>query len=91
MKFASRSAMLSASSASCGSRASRGVTVLMLVEWAGFAEEEEARKEVRLEGRRGVVGREIGERERVREGARGPGCDMVDAGVILVCDLGVVL
>lgn len=29
---------------------------------------------MRLEGRRGVVGREMGERERVREGARGWGC-----------------
>ncbi len=49
MRFASKSAIESASSANCGSRSSSGLEPLGPVE---------ARKEEREEGRRGVVGRD---------------------------------
>lgn len=55
--MASRSAIESESSANSGSRASRGREAL-----DGFWDEE-LRREERDEGRRGVVGREMGRRE----------------------------
>lgn len=63
MKLASRSAMESLNSANCGSRASSAVAtpVPLLCE---------LRSDDLDEGRNGVVGREIGDRERVRPGAR---------------------
>ena len=64
MKFASRSAMLSLSSAKAGSRLARGNSVLALPEGVVW----EARRLVREGGRRGVVGREG---RRVREVLRG--------------------
>ena len=75
MRLASRSAIESASSANCGSRASSGASFCELVDWAWVVE---ARKEEREEGRRGVVGRDVGERERVRlRGWVGRGWDIV--------------
>jgi hypothetical protein len=65
MKLASRSARLSLSSANWGSRASRAVEAEGLVEWV-YEADWELRREEREEGRRGVVGREMGERERGR-------------------------
>lgn len=90
MKLASRSAMLSLSSAKAGSRAARGLeleesereALLMLgVVW-------EARSEVREGGRRGVVGREgmVAERVREWEEVRGRWVDGV-AVVAMVCSL----
>ena len=63
MKFASRSAIESLSSANCGSSASRakaGATPLLC----------DPRKDDLEDGRRGVVGRETGDRERARSGSR---------------------
>lgn len=55
MKFASRSAMLSESSAKAGSKEESGEEVLY-----GLGVEGPERREVRDEGRSGVVGREGG-------------------------------
>ena len=63
MKLASRSAIESLSSANCGSSASRakaGAIPLLC----------DPRKEDLEDGRRGVVGRETGERDRARSGRR---------------------
>jgi hypothetical protein len=65
MKLASRSAKLSESSANCGSSESSALEEVegpVLCAW----EDWELRSEDREEGRRGVVGREMGERERGR-------------------------
>lgn len=62
--------MLSASSANCGSSASRAFwSDPPLPPRACALADEEARKEVREDGRSGVVGREsaTGDRDRVRE------------------------
>lgn len=85
--------MLSASSANCGSSASRGeAPPSPAVPLApAVCVDVDARKEDREEGRSGVVGRDsgAGERERVRcadvDGARL--CDMVDnvEGVAVLC------
>lgn len=75
MKLASRSAIESLSSANCGSRASRaraGTTPLLC----------DPRNDDLEEGRRGVVGRDTGERDRGRTGRRlreaERGCSMFD-------------
>ena len=70
MKLASRSAIESVSSANCGSSASSGISPLCEEWYALFCE---LRREEREEGRRGVVGREMGERcgRRLREFDRG--------------------
>jgi hypothetical protein len=67
IRFASRSAIESLSSANCGSRCSKPVGIV------SFGSAVDARKEEREEARRGVVGRDMGERERVREGCRDVG------------------
>jgi len=64
IKLASRSAIESLSSANCGSSASSGALPTSPLGC-------EVRREDREEGRSGVVGRETGERERVRDGNRG--------------------
>lgn len=66
MKFASRSAMLSLSSAKAGSRDARGSAELPESGPEGVVCE--ARKEVREGGRRGVVGREFAEALRACDG-----------------------
>jgi hypothetical protein len=70
MKFASRSAIESVSSANCASSALSGKLPLCELWYALFCE---LRREERDEGRRGVVGREMGERcgRRLREFERG--------------------
>jgi hypothetical protein len=66
MKFASRSAMLSLSSAKAGSREARGSEELPESGPEGVVWE--ARREVREGGRRGVVGRELAEGLRACDG-----------------------
>jgi hypothetical protein len=63
MKFASRSAIESLSSANCGSSASRAKAGAMPLLC-------DPRNDDLEEGRRGVVGRETGERDRARNGSR---------------------
>ena len=72
MKFASRSAIESASSPNCASSASSGKPPPCEESCALFCE---LRKEEREEGRSGVVGREMGERcgRRLREVERDAG------------------
>jgi hypothetical protein len=76
MKLASRSAILSLSSAKAGSRDARGSAELDSGPEGVVCE---ARKEVREGGRRGVVGRELA------EGLRA--CDGVAILCVIVCDL----
>jgi hypothetical protein len=70
IKFASRSAIESVSSANCASSASSGKPPLCEGWYALFWE---LRREEREDGRRGVVGRDMGERcgRRLREFERG--------------------
>lgn len=72
IKFASRSAIESVNSANCGSNASSGKAPDCEELCALFCE---LRRDERDDGRRGVVGREIGERcgGRLRELDRGAG------------------
>ena len=93
MKLASRSAIESVSSANCASSESSGNLPLCEEWYALFCE---LRREEREEGRKGVVGREMGERcgRRLREfersteavsiliGSDRPGCS---AGTIVYC------
>ena len=67
MKFASRSAMLSLSSAKAGSRAARGNSGCVVLAPLPLGVVCEARRLVREGGRRGVVGRDGRLAERARE------------------------